>query len=724
MHHPPNAQPNHLVNETSRYLVESAYDPVNWYPWGQQAFEAARRTQKPILLSSGFLSCHMCNVMSSHFKEPQLAAVLNDKFICIKVDREERPDVDSVYNAFVQAITGRTGWPLTCFLTPALVPFVGTTYLTSPRLKEAVSSIAERWENSRAQVESDGVKVIGALRDLFSKDANGPRKEIGLRTLRRAFKTAESSFDVEHGGFGSAPKFPRPSVLDFLLSLHNLSGEDARLRSESLNMALDTLKEIASGGLHDHIGGGFFRYSLDAAWHVPHFEKILADQAQLAHSFLNAYLITKDRLFKDVACRTLDFMLSEMRDPQSGAFYSAIHADSESLYDVSTETAEGAFYTFSSFELKLILGEPANTIFCKRYGVETAGNVRNEAVARSEYDGLEGLNIFRISSTIAEISSETGLSQQQVQETLDDAVKKVFAERQRRPAPPVDDMTITCWHALAISAFARAGSALERPDYTKAAVDAASLMLEDMVIRADSSADALYLARAYRRRRGKVEAFAEDYANAIQALLDCFEATCDARYLVFARRLQNALDLNFFENDGYSNSMKGDNDILLRRKEDYDGSEPCASSVATLNLVRMSAMLGDESLREKAQRISSSFSQVLEKSPLAMPMLLVAVEAMVSSGPTKAVIMGDNDEASELLREFWSRGLPRSTALLRLPRRTVSDMLKPYLDETRQRILNNTGSVVGFMCEGNKCFEPTTDVQRFREQLDDLGFSC
>lgn len=272
----------------------------------------------------------MCDVMSEHFRDPELAALLNAKFICIKVDREERPDVDSVYNSFVQAVTGRAGWPLTCFLTPNLVPFVGATYLPKDRLWEAAESIAERWQTNRDQVEADGVKVLSALRDLFVKNAKDPDVVVGKETLKKAFDTADSSFDVVNGGFGSAPKFPRPSMFEFLMGLHLMGGHDERLRNESLDMVLDTLREMAAGGIHDHIGGGFFRYALDDAWHVPHFEKILSDQAQLASSYLNAYLITREDAFMHVACKTLDFVLAEMADPVTGAFYSAIHADSPS----------------------------------------------------------------------------------------------------------------------------------------------------------------------------------------------------------------------------------------------------------------------------------------------------------------------------------------------------------------------------------------------------------
>lgn len=711
---------NALISETSRYLFESAYDAVRWYPWGQDAFNAARATHKPILLSSGFLSCHMCDVMADHFRDPQIATLLNKKFICIKVDREERPDVDSVYNSFVQAVTGRAGWPLTCFLTPDLIPFVGTTYLPLDRLQNAVESIAERWEHNRDQVEAEGAKVLGLLRELFVQNGHDPNVKIGVETLRKAFETADTCFDVVNGGFGSAPKFPRPSVFEFLLGMHLTGGHDEHLRSEALDMVLDSLREMAAGGIHDHIGGGFFRYALDAAWHVPHFEKILSDQAQLANCYLNAYLITKENAFKHVACKTLDFVLAEMRDPNSGAFYSAIHADSESQFDATHAAAEGAYYTFSSFELMLMLGEPASTVFQMRYGVEANGNVSDSAVAEAELGGLEGLNVLRISASIPQIATELGLPESEVRKILEESIAKVFKERARRPRPPTDDLAITCWNSLAITAFVRAGAALEREDYIAAAVMAANVIMEKMVVREDRLTDSIYLARAFRGSRGRVQAFAEDYADAIQAFIDIYEVTGDGKYLVFARRLQNAMDIEYWEDGGYCNSRKGDSDILLRRKEDYDGSEPASSSVAAVNLVRLSSLLGDSSLWERAKQIANSFSKVLNSSPLAMPMLLVAVQGLAAQEAKKVVVIGGNDEASKYLSVYWNRGLPRYVSLLRLPLEGIQESLRKYVTEGRQLLVSASGRVSAYVCTGSRCVEATGNIQRFQDELDYL----
>lgn len=693
---------------------------MRWYPWGREAFKLAHDTQRPILLSSGFLSCHMCDVMDRQFRDPALADLLNRKFVCIKVDREERPDVDSVYNAFVQAVTGRSGWPLTCFLTPRLIPFVGATYLPPDRLANAVRSIADRWENSSHLVERDGLKVLTALRGLFVQNASEPLGKLSPDVLRRAFHAADNCFDVEHGGFGSAPKFPRPSVFEFLLSMHLAAPRDDRLKTESLDMVLDSLREMAGGGIHDHIGGGFFRYALDAAWHVPHFEKILSDQAQLASSYLNAYLITRENSFKETACKTLDFILAEMRDPTTGVFYSAIHADSPSQYDVEKKDVEGAFYTFSSFELKLMLGEPASTIFHKRFGVEPSGNLSNEATAKAEYGGMEGLNVLRISASVKQIAKDVQLSAEKVEQILHESIRKVGHERNRRPHPRTDDLTITCWNALTISAFARVGAALHRQDYVEVAIIAANAIMEKMVTREDAQSDCIYLARAYRGTRGKVEAFAEDYSDAIQAYIDMYEVTGESRYLLFARRLQNTLDADFWEDGGYCNCRKGEADILIRRKEDYDGAEPSSSSVAALNLVRLATLLGDSSLLEKSKQIAKSFSRVLNASPLAMPVLLVAIQALMSGGSKKVVVIGNNQEASKMLDEYWSRGLPRSVALLRLTENSSEENLKRYYSDGYQKLWTGSRDVSAFVCDGDQCLEPTRNLSRFSEELEFL----
>eukprot|EP00178_Gracilaria_changii_P024643 TRINITY_DN743_c1_g1_i1.p1 TRINITY_DN743_c1_g1~~TRINITY_DN743_c1_g1_i1.p1 ORF type:complete len:815 (+),score=88.30 TRINITY_DN743_c1_g1_i1:412-2856(+) len=717
---PSSHKPNYLIFETSRFLADSAYDVVCWYPWGHQAFVAARNSQKPILLSSGFLSCHLCDVMSEHFRDPDIARILNERFICVKVDREERPDVDSVYNSFVQAVTGRTGWPLTCFLTPSLIPFVGTTYLPRERLMNAVTSIAERWEINREKVEADGKKVIGALRDLFARKKTTSQQHVNIETLHRAFNAAVASFDVENGGFGSAPKFPRPSVFEFLLSVHQSNQIDDEVRIEALDMVLDSLRHIAEGGIHDHVGGGFFRYSLDASWQVPHFEKILSDQVQLAQTFLHAYMLSGEQQFRHVVCKTLDFVKREMLNEDTGAFYSAIHADSQPLYDITKTAAEGAFYTFSSFELKLMLGEPASTIFHKRFGVTAAGNVSESAVAKAEYDGLEGLNVLRIDSSMSEIAEEVGLPEETVASILSTSLEKVRQERERRPRPPTDDLSVTSWMALAISAFVRAGRSLNRPDYVEVAQNAAALIRRSLVIRIDDVSDAVYLARGYRGKRGIVEAFADDYTYSIQAFLDCYEVTGDLVSLHFARQLQNALDVRFWDQDGYCNAVKGDKDILLRRVEDYDGAEPAASSVAVLNLVRMGSLFGDDRLWTHAKCVMNSFKATFDTSPLAMPLLLTSAYPLVRNLPQKVVIFGSNEEASNLLDVYWSQGLPRHIGMLRLPFENCSKKLVQYFSSDWQRLEMDLRKKTAFVCTGDVCLEPTSDPERFLTELRQL----
>lgn len=716
----PIAQSNYLISETSRYLSDSANDVVRWYPWGEKAFEVARTTQKPIFLSSGFFSCHICDVMSAHFADPEISNILNKEFICVKVDRTERPDVDSVYSFFVQIVSGRNGWPLTCFLTPTLIPFIGTTYLTQGQLKRAIKSIPVQWEKTPDELEANGKKVIDALRDMFVRKPAAAQKPVTMHTLSNTFDAAVSSFDVKHGGFGAVPKFPRPSVFEFLLSLHQSKQLDDRIRSESLSMVLDSLRHIADGGIHDHIGGGFHRYSLDDAWQVPNFEKTLSDQAQLAMSFLDAYLLTGEEQFRQIVFKTLDFVIREMRDSETGIFYSSMHSDSQPLFDITNTPSAGAFYTFSLFELRLILGEPAGTIFLKRFGVTTEGNISNSPVAKAEYDGLDGLNVLRISSPISEIANEMNISEEEVIIILQESIAKVLAQREQRPRPPVDDLAVISWTSLAISAFTRAGAALGRPDYIRVATKGAEVIREKMCVFRDPNTDSIYLARAYRKSRGKMEALAEDYAYAIQAFLDCFEVTGNSGYALFARQLQNTMDQEFWDDDGYGNCRKGDANILLRRIDNYDSAEPAASSVTVLNLLRMASLFGDTKLEERARLVTNSFGDILNSTPLSMPMLLVSALPLMTKQLKNVIIVGDNEEASHLLRVLWSRRMPRFVSLLRLPLQENAKELTKYLSPQRRWLAEHSKQNSCFVCTGDEFLEATEDPDLFLAQLNEL----
>jgi uncharacterized protein len=666
--------------------------------------------------------------MQRGLREPKIAFLLNKGYVSILVDRQERPDVDNAYMTFVQAVTGRGGWPMTVFLTPGAVPFVGSTFLPPDRLASALESISARWTEQRSVVEADGAKVLEALRALsIEKRARLDDLPLGAETLQVAFDAACTSFDATYGGFGPPPKFPRAPLFEYLFGTHLLYGRDSAIGAEAMSMLDLTLTRMCEGGIHDAIGGGFFRYSMDAAWTSPNYEKLLSDQAQLALSYLFAYCISGNLLFKRVVMSTLDFCLDELLIAETGAFASALDADSLSMFDVGSidgEAQEGAFYSLGSWEVKLMLGEPSATAFCMRYGISPAGNMIDTERAAA----FEGMNIARVSASIEDIAAKLNLSAAEVMELLDVACRKLREERNRRPRPAIDDTDIVSWNAMAVSALVRAGRALSEPRYLDAGFRTMDHILDHMVSRVDAKLDAVFLSRTFRsgQGRGRVDAFAEDYATAIEACIDCFEASSPAtgaRYLSFALKLQRALDAAFWDVEGgggYMSSSEDDQTILIRRKEDYDGSEPAASSVSALNCVRLASLTGCQELWKRARHIAAAFSYVVTKTPLAMPLLLVSVQSFASEGSKKVVILGDDEQAASFLTDFWRRGLPRSVALLRIPVEGVSDELAAVLSGGRKLIRSKTGEAMAYVCTGAECLEPTTSTQKFREQLDYL----
>jgi uncharacterized protein len=663
--------------------------------------------------------------MQRGLRQPGIAALLNDGYVSILVDRQERPDVDNAYMTFVQAVSGRSGWPMTVFLTSDYVPFVGATFLPPERLAAALESISVRWAEQRSLVEADGAKVVAALRELsVAKRSSSEDLPLGADTLRDAFRAACQSFDAAYGGFGPPPKFPRAPLFEYLFGTHLLNGRDSGIGREAMAMLDLTLTRMCEGGIHDLVGGGFFRYSMDAAWASPNYEKLLSDQSQLALSYLFAYCISGNPLFKRIVVSTLDFCIDELLIQETGVFASALDADSLSIFDVGTangEAQEGAFYSLGLWEVKLILGEPSATAFCRRYGILPDGNV-NDTGRGTDFAGM---NVARVTASIDAVADELCLSAAEVEDMLEAGREKLRAERHRRPRPDMDDTCIVSWNAMAVSAFARAGRALDEPRYLRTAFRTLDHILNLMVSRVDENLDAVYLSRTFRNGHGcgRVGAFAEDYAAAIEACIDCFEASppsSSARYLSYALKLQRALDEAFWDDEGgggYMSSSADDNTILVRRKEDYDGSEPSASSVSALNCVRLASITGDQGLWERARRVADAFSNVLSKTPLAMPLLLVTVQSFVSAGAKKVVILGDDEQAAGFLRDFWSRGLPRSVALLRLPVDGASEELAGLISRSRREILSKTGEAMAYVCTGAECMEPTTSVERFAEQL-------
>ena len=715
---------NRLVQEKSPYLLQHAQNPVEWFPWGKEAFEKARREDKPIFLSIGYSTCHWCHVMAHEsFEDAATAEIMNREFVNIKVDREERPDVDRVYMTFVQATTGGGGWPMSVWLTPHLEPFVGGTYFPpedrfgQPAFNRVLQRIAEAWGNDREKISKQGANIVDALREAAKDQTSAGR--IDAAVLESAYQQFARTFDAHEGGFGGAPKFPRPVTLNFLTRFH-ARNPDSDPEQHALEMVLLTLRKMASGGMHDHIGGGFHRYSVDGHWHVPHFEKMLYDQAQLASAYLDAFQITGDTEFAATARDILDYVRRDMTSPEGG-FYSAEDADSPIVAGIAdpghSKNAEGAFYVWTKQEIDDALDEDAG-VFSFHYGVEENGNVPAGADPHGEFVGK---NILIERHSVVETAKfrSTGISpvddndDEAIQRLLAQSRQKLFSIRNKRPRPHLDDKIVAAWNGLMISAFARGAQVLDDVSYLETATRAAEFIHANLY---DELRQILF--RSYREGRSEVEGFADDYAFVIQGLLDLYEASFEPRWLKFALALQRQMDALFWDNEngGYFTVTGHDSNILLRMKEDNDSAEPAASSVAALNLARLAAIRNDTELLARAKETVRTFARQLAHFPSALPQMLVTFD-FLEDAPQQIVIAGGSDlpKTKALLAEVHRHFLPNKVLLLADGVESQS-----YLGETNEAIRAMSmvgGKPAAYVCEDFACKAPVTDVKELRGML-------
>jgi uncharacterized protein len=707
---------NRLAREKSPYLLQHAHNPIEWYPWGEEAFAKARQENKPIFLSVGYSTCHWCHVMAHEsFENKEVAAIMNREFVNIKVDREERPDVDRVYMTFVQATTGGGGWPMSVWLTPDLKPFVGGTYFPpddrygQPGFKAALERIAAAWKENHDKIVEQGGKIVAALRE--SQSGATLEGKIDRAILDAAYQQIDRSYDPKEGGFGNAPKFPRPVTLDFLTRFY-VRDPKSDLGRQALEMALFTLQKMAAGGMRDHIGGGFHRYSVDRYWHVPHFEKMLYDQAQLAAAYLDAFQITRDRQYEAVARDILDYVARDMTSKEGG-FFSAEDADSPVVTGIDDsghrKTAEGAFYVWTKKEIDNALGD-AGEVFDFHYGVQAHGNAPEGSDPQDEF---RGKNILIERHTIAETAQHFKKSEKEIGNSIAKSRKKLFGIRSKRPRPHLDDKIIAAWNGLMISTYARAAQVHDDLRYLEIASSAANFLREHLY---DSSRKLLY--RNYRGGRSDIEGFADDYAFVIQALLDLYQASFDVEWLKFATQLQETQDRLFFDekSGGYFSTSGKDESVFLRMKDDNDGAEPAASSVAALNLLRLSQFRDDKQLDERARKTIDAFGNTLSHFPSAMPRMLVALDHSLSK-PRQIVIAGKKDapETQALLKEVHRHFQPKTILLL-----ADGSEGQKYLGEKNEAISAMSlvdGKPAAYVCENFTCKAPVTDVKALAELL-------
>lgn len=734
--------PNRLAQEKSPYLLQHADNPVAWYPWSNDAFEKAQLEQKPIFLSIGYSTCHWCHVMAHEsFEDPAVAAILNEHFVSIKVDREERPDVDRVYMSYVQAMTGHGGWPLSAWLSPDLKPFYAGTYYPPqdshgrPGFASLLQSIAQAWAKDRAHLIAEGERII----DLLRSHGEEQRKISGAAAEQDLTEAAGSAFesgvqyfyeafDPAKGGFGGAPKFPRASNLNFLFRVAAIQGLNTEAGTEAIKMATFTLRKMAEGGIHDHVGGGFHRYSVDDTWFVPHFEKMLYDQGQIAVNYLEAYQASGQEVHLWLARDIFDYVQRDLTSPE-GAFYSAEDADSL-IEHGRPEHAEGAFYVWTQAQIAQVLHDPMEgpassslaDLIGYHFGLTAEGNVPPALDPHGEFAGK---NILMQSHALADTAKKFGLGLEEASDRLAAALQRLKAERDRRPRPHLDDKVITGWNGLMISAFARAGQVFAAADnpahaevaanYLPAALRAAEFIRRELY---DEASQILY--RSYRRGRAPVGGFAEDYAFFIQALLDLYEASCEIRWLQWAEQLQGTMDKFFWdaEGGGYFNSSQGDASIVLRLKDDYDGAEPAANSVAALNLLRLSAYAADANARtQQALRTLGALRPQWSRAAQALPQALCALEFALTPR-RQVVIAGDARRADfrALWRETQRRVGPRRSFFAADGAEGQAWLAQraPWIGEIKPI----DGKATAYVCEQFTCREPVTEPTALRAQLE------
>jgi len=703
--------PNRLASEQSPYLLQHQDNAVDWYPWGDAAFARARAEDKPIFLSIGYSTCHWCHVMAHEsFESAEVAAVLNAGFVSIKVDREERPDVDRVYMTFVQATTGSGGWPMSVWLTPSLEPFYGGTYFppTSrwgrPGFVEILQELGRAWREDRDKIEASASSILERLRSYGQSDGGGSVP--GTEALDRAVSEFEAAFDRRRGGFGNAPKFPRPSELLFLLREHARTGADAPLA-----MTLHTLRSMAIGGMRDHIGGGFHRYSVDGDWRVPHFEKMLYDQAQLVLAYLEAAQVTGDRSYADVAVDTLLYVRRDLSHPE-GAFYSAEDADSVPPEDAASphpHKKEGAFYVWAERELRAELGEDAEP-FCQRFGVRPDGNAPFDP-----QEEFTGKNLLYTAKGLDDIAKDSGKTVAEVEAALARSRGRLLDVRAARPRPHLDDKVLTAWNGLMIAAFARAGrtplgATAEGGTAFVADAERAAAFLERHLWNAGTRT----LLRRFRDGDAAVEGYAEDYAYLAFGLIELFQATGEPRWLEWAITLQARMDELFWDpiEGGWFSTTGHDPSVLLRLKEAYDGAEPAATSVAVLNLLTLAHLTGDASMSERIERSLALFRAHLGR---AVPLMLSAL-SLYHAGMPQIVIAGEAEapDTRALLDALRVAYRPATVVVPAFGRhRSALERVLPWV----QTMVAREGRATAYVCRDFACQAPVQTAEALVEQL-------
>ncbi|MCP3979835.1 MAG: thioredoxin domain-containing protein [bacterium] len=688
---------NRLILESSPYLLQHAHNPVNWYPWGDEAFEAARRLGRPVLLSIGYSTCHWCHVMEEEsFEDLEIAEFMNANYIAIKVDREERPDVDSIYMSAVQMLTGRGGWPMTTWLTPDRTPFFGGTYFPARdgdrgtrRGFLTLLGQLRRFYDEQPEKAAERADEIAARIATAMTPAAG-EKMPDATALDAAFASYAGSYDAEHGGLRRAPKFPSSLSIRLLLRHHRRTGD-----AQALEMATHSLTKMARGGMYDQVGGGFHRYSVDAQWLVPHFEKMLYDNGLLTVAYLEAFQATGNDELARVAREVLRYVSREMTAP-GGAFYSATDADSPTP---GGEREEGWFFTWTPAELTAVLGEEDARWISAYYGVTPGGN-------------FEGRNILHVTESVEEQAARLEVERAPLVARLERIRARLYEERLHRPPPLRDDKILVSWNGLMISAFARGGFTLAEPEFTRRAADAADFVLREM--RDDEGG----LRRSYMDGRSRHNAYLDDYAFLIAGLLDLYEATFEARWLREAVELQEILDGQYLDADagGYFMTSDDHETLLAREKPSRDGAEPSGNSIALMNLARLHELTTSDRYRVRADDLLRSLAPTIARSARSVSEALLALDFR-SGAPKEVVIVtkGDKRNAEPFLRVLRENFVPGKVVIVARQGKDLNEQLS--LVPLLQGKIPRKAKATAYVCERGVCKLPTSDAAVFRTQL-------
>jgi uncharacterized protein YyaL (SSP411 family) len=677
---------NRLANETSPYLRQHADNPVDWYPWGEEAFARAKAEDKPILLSVGYSACHWCHVMAHEsFEHEATARIMNDLYINIKVDREERPDVDDIYMQAVQGMTGQGGWPMTVFLTPECKPFYGGTYFPPeprhgmPAFRQVLVSVEEAYRNRRQQIEEAAANLSEALnRQVLG--IGGEQSALTADLLDTAYRTIGQGFDKYYGGFGGAPKFPQPMNLEFLLRAHARTGDPAPLEQVTF-----TLRKMANGGIYDQLGGGFHRYSVDAIWLVPHFEKMLYDNAQLSRVYLHAWQITGDEFLKRITTEIDDYILREMTSPE-GAFYSTTDADSEG--------EEGKFFVWSKAELEELLGEDA-PVAIEYWGVTARGN-------------FEGHNILNVPNDDDVIAARLNLSVDELRTRLAAIKHKLYAARTHRVHPGLDDKILTAWNGMMLASLSEAARVLDRADYREAAVRNADFLLREM------TAPDGRLYRTHKDGVSKINAYLEDYANLIDGLLELYQTTFDERWFVEARRLADHVLDHFPAEDGGFFDTSDDHETLIARPRNMqDNATPSGNAMMAKNLIRLAAYTGDARYDEAARRTLALLTEAMRQYPQAFAESLSAVDMLVSGLAEVAVVGQPADSATKALLDEAQKPYRANLITALAPADVPGETTIPLLSYRTMR----NGQPTVYVCRHFVCAYPVNTVDEMQKLL-------